>query len=184
MQNCSSDLVFNPTTNLCDKFENIFDAQEVETTVAPMPVVCPTINVTSPFCSCDQNADKPGTIQFTCGYLIIAQGELPPSSSVSGDSIVSQLLDSFLKTQNVSPLTHLLLELNNLTRIPHQIRKFHQLESIVLNNNEIKSIDSGAFNFTGITAKLISVEVNGLETIAPGAFQGLIYLQFCTFSDV
>ena len=97
---------------------------------------------------------------------------------------MSQLLDSFLKTQNVSPLTHLLLELNNLTRIPHQIRKFHQLESIVLNNNEIKSIDSWAFNFTGITAKLINVEVNGLETIAPGAFQGLIYLQFCTFSDV
>ena len=172
MQNCSSDLVFNPKTNLCDKFGNIFDVREV---------VCPTI--TSPLCSCGENSDKPGTVQFTCGYLIIAQGE-QLLHKVSGDSIVSELLDTFLTTKNVSPLTHLVLQLNNLTRIPHQIRKFHQLGSIVLNNNEIKSIDSGAFNFTGITAKLINVEVNGLETIAPGAFQGLIYHQFCTFRDV
>ena len=133
-------------------------------------VVCPQIKVRSSApCSCEEYLKKPGTVQFQCGFL--------PST---GDESVSRLLDTFLTTPRVSPsispLVHLVLR-NNLTRVPRQIQFFPQLESINLNHNNIKAIESGAFNFKDTIARLVSVEVNGLETIAPGAFKGLILLQ-------
>ena len=137
-------------------------------------VNCPPVNVRSkPFCTCEEYSKRPGTIQLDCGYL--------PSN---GDSIVGELLDTFINAPNsFSPLVSLVAR-NNLTRIPEQIRRLPKLEYINLNHNRIKSIESGAFNYDENVVKLISVEVNGLETIAPGAFKGLILLiYYFTCSD-
>ena len=61
---------------------------------------------------------------------------------------MSDILDAFLTTPGVSPVAFLSLEYGKLlTRVPSEVRLFNQLDWVFLSDNNITSIDSGAFNF-------------------------------------
>ena len=125
--------------------------------------VCPPPDSYAP-CSCiiDYSEENSDVIQLNC------------VSKNLTDSEISGILDIFLATPGVSPLGRLDLEYNQLTRIPNQIQFFPQLVWINLQDNKIESIVSGAFNFIS-TVEYLSLNLNPLATISPGAFQGIIY---------
>ena len=64
---------------------------------------------------------------------------------------------------------------NKLTRVPDQIKSLPQLEIVYLHDNEITSIDAGAFNHPNGTSPLFDLYLmnNQLTTISPGAFKGI-----------
>ena len=94
------------------------------------------------------------------------------------DSRVSDILDAFITTPDVSPLTYLNLPSNNLTRVPTQIKSFDQILVVNLRSNAITSIQSSAFYLTDsynsnpYTYPYFDLTSNQLTTIAPGAFTG------------
>ena len=115
-------------------------------------------------CECLENSLSPATIGLNC------------ADRKANDSRISDVLDYFLASPDISPLGQ--LRLNNgldkssqLTRVPRQIKFFPQLNYVSLAINKITSIESGAFNFTA-TLLVLDLQRNEITTIAPGAFLG------------
>ena len=121
--------------------------------------VCPPVNVISP-CTCIQQT-------ATTTYLNCASNNL-------NNSQVSDILDAYLATADVSPVSYLGLYNNLLTRVPVQIEFFTQLIEATFYSNSISSIESGAFNLADDANPLqyLSLHGNQMTTIAPGAFKG------------
>ena len=97
-------------------------------------VVCPPETAYTP-CYCNE---------YSPGVLTLLGRNL-------GDSRISEILDAFLLNDNIngsSALGELELDLNQLTRVPDQIKYFPQLTLVSLDFNLITSLDSVAFNFT------------------------------------
>ncbi len=90
------------------------------------------------------------------------------------DQTISDILDVFLTTPLLSPLTRLDAFRKRLTKIPEQLPRFPRLDSVQLHENDIHHISSGAFNFRA-DMFILNLRYNQLTTIEPGAFQG-IYL--------
>ena len=90
-----------------------------------------------------------------------------------GNELVSGILESILAT-TADTLTLVDLRGNNLTSIPTQIRSFSRLNRVHLAENMIQSVGRGSINFSGPGdyPSFIDLNGNGLETIAPDAFQG------------
>ena len=87
---------------------------------------------------------------------------------------MSDALDVFLTTPVISPVGFLDLWVNQLTRIPSQIKSFTHLTSInVQYNPSITPIKSGAFNFPDASnsIQMLFLNYNKISTIAPGAFK-------------
>ena len=126
-------------------------------------VVCPPAADYAP-CNCTEFLpNKPGTIYLGCW------------GNQLNDSQVSDILDVFLKTPGVSPVGRSDLQfIQQLTRVPSQIKSFPQLNWVDLSTNGITSIESGAFNFTDAAnpLKMLYLQYNQMTTIAPGAFKG------------
>lgn len=61
---------------------------------------------------------------------------------------------------------------NKFTRVPIQITLFTQLFQDDLSNNEITTIQSGAFNLTN-RLRYLTLRGKGIATIEDGAFQGI-----------
>ena len=74
---------------------------------------------------------------------------------------------------NVSTTTLLSLGNNSLTRVPDRITEMPDLVHVSLGNNNIHSIPKDKFNFTK-TLQYLGFNDNQLDSIAPGAFQGII----------
>ena len=92
------------------------------------------------------------------------------------DSRVSEILDTFLSNPEISPLSHLNFEFNQLTRVPNQVKLFHRLYVIHLQNNSIETIHSGAFMSTrrgGLDRLNVYLNDNKINRVEPGAFQGI-----------
>lgn len=125
-------------------------------------VVCPSASDYSP-CACKESAREAGLIAISCPRLNL------------DDSTASKILDSFVNTAGVSPVGFVDFTTNQLTRIPTQIRMFAQLLGGTFEDNNISSIDYGAFDFRSPTAVMqtLVLAYNNLKTIAPGAFQGI-----------
>ena len=125
-------------------------------------IVCPPEADYAP-CGCREYSKTPGTIYLNC------------QSQKLTDSQMSDILDAFLTTPGVSPVAFLSLEYGKLlTRVPSEVRLFNQLDWVFLSDNNITSIDSGAFNFPDAANPLGNLDLayNKITTIAPGAFKG------------
>ena len=131
--------------------------------------VCPPVEAILP-CICSQWT--PTTTYLFCN----SRGLI--------DSQVSDILDAYLNTPNVSQVGDLRLGINNLTRVPVQVKSFNQLQNAYLFDNSITSIESGAFNASDAAnpLKYLSLIENQLTTIAPGAFKGSNFVYFFPLS--
>lgn len=86
-----------------------------------------------------------------------------------GDKGTSDFLDKLVAAR--TRVGWLGLGDNNLTRIPSQVVKFTEMDTVVIVDNQIESIQYGAFNFTGKLSSL-SLRNNSIRSIQAGAFQG------------
>ena len=129
-------------------------------------MVCPKPSDYFP-CKCEPE------IFFSNGTLL----ELNCRDKNINDSRISEILDAFLLTPEVTSLSILNLGSNQLTRVPDQVRRFDRLESIYLEKNIINSVHSGAFVFpieSQIQQKVeIRLNQNEISQVEPGAFQGI-----------
>ena len=127
-------------------------------------LICPDQYEISP-CECKCREVRSGEICRTV-KLICYYNEL-------NDSQVSEILEAYLATPDVSPLLELDLSENNLSRIPSQLSRFPHLVYVDFKLNNITYIQSGSFNFTDPIIEL-HLEKNELNHIEPGAFQGIL----------
>ena len=82
------------------------------------------------------------------------------------------MLRYFLSSSNVmSPLTGILLMGGELTKVPEEIRLFDKLEYVHLENNRIRSVQSGSFKFSKYF-KGLWLDNNQIQRVDPGAFEG------------
>ena len=91
------------------------------------------------------------------------------------DLKAAEILDAFLNTPGVSPVSAVYLSHNQLTRVPKQISQFHpQLQTVFLDQNEIIAVDlANTFHFTSATGQsYLNLYGNQLTTISAGAFKG------------
>ena len=125
-------------------------------------IVCPPAANYAP-CDCAENSSlKPGTIILNC------------ASRNLNDTRVSDILDAFLTTPGVSPVTFIFFPNNQLTYVPSQMKRFTQLGEIYFSQNPIASINANDFNFAGSANSFSFLDLSRtrLTFIAPGAFQG------------
>ena len=87
------------------------------------------------------------------------------------DDKISQILQAYLATPGVSPLSFLQLQYNQLSRVPQEIHLFPQLNYVNLEYNNIENVQTAAFNFTATLYQLY-LSSNPLVTIEPDAFAG------------
>ena len=128
---------------------------------------CPPADAIEP-CGCSEY--DMGTIKLDC------------SNRKLNDSRVSYVLEVFLTTPGTSPVGFLDLWVNQLTRIPSQIKSFTQLRWLNFQYNpSITSIESGAFNFPDASnsIQMLFLKYNQISTIAPGAFKGSFAFILC-----
>ena len=92
------------------------------------------------------------------------------------DEETSRILDVFLNDNGVTypPIGALGLSENQLTKIPHQIPFFSELNDINLSSNNITAIPTGAVNFRRTLGRLF-LGSNPLNNIEPSAFLGTQY---------
>jgi hypothetical protein len=123
-------------------------------------VNCPLTSI-SP-CICAENGGNRGTIFLLC------------TNSNLTDDRASEILDIFLTSSRVSPVSILEMASTLMTRVPDQIQQFTQVTGIDLDFNHITAVEAGSFNFTdGVNnLQFLNMADMHLETIAPATFQG------------
>ena len=105
----------------------------VNETMVPFSVVCPDFKRYQPcYCLPDDPEGIP-QISLVCNNWNLT------------DTEISDILDSFLSTPDVSPILRLVLSENRLTRVPNQVRFFDRLAHVDLQGNRIENVHSGAF---------------------------------------
>jgi Leucine-rich repeat (LRR) protein len=95
--------------------------------------------------------------------------------------MASDILDAFLNTPGVSPLGGVDFSASQLTRIPHQIKYFSQLNYLNLAFNSLQSIETDDFSGTQKTLKNLWFQNNQIDTIAPFAFKSESYYRIGLF---
>ena len=124
-------------------------------------VICPPLEMYVP-CGCVADSAGDGnTIALECHDHLL------------GDARVSEILDVFLTTPSISPVSSLSLFRNLLTRVPDQIVKFTQLDSIILDHNSIHTIAKNSFNFIR-SPRYVWLSNNQMTSIEKDSFQGNI----------
>lgn len=83
------------------------------------------------------------------------------------------ILDAFLTTSNVSPVSLLNLFGNSLTRVPPQLSRFTHLNEVSLAHNNITFLQSGGFEFATPLGWLF-LHNNQITTIEEGALTGYL----------
>ena len=139
-------------------FSSLLIPPSLSVTRPPSIEICPPPEAYAP-CYCGYTSLEPNAIALTCDSFNLT------------DSEVSDILDTFLSTPDISPLVLLSLRNNQLTRVPSQMQLFTELQVIDLENNAITSVESGTFKFNADYLSL-SLENNQLTTIAPDSFIG------------
>jgi len=134
--------------------------------ISPMSeaqVRCPTVVRILP-CQCTEDTyGGGGPTQLRCYRLNVE------------DQTISDVLDVYLTTPLLSPLSRLDAFRKRLTKIPEQLPRFPRLNSVQLHRNNIHHIPSGAFNFNS-DLFILNLSFNELTIIESGAFQGEITL--------
>ena len=97
------------------------------------PVICPEVEDISP-CKCERSRGGDGTVALFCEGLNL------------NDVNASRILESFLRTPDVSPIGMVVFSKNKLTRIPKQLRHFNRMRSVDFSRNLISSIETGAIS--------------------------------------
>lgn len=95
------------------------------------------------------------------------------NSNQLDDRVVGLILDTIAASSG-DTLSFLSVNNNQLTRIPDQLAFFPRLSTFNAANNQINLITNGTLAFTAANVKAIYLPSNSLETIEPGAFQGII----------
>ena len=128
--------------------------------------MCPKASDYQP-CACDKiiAGINPNTLRLSCGSKNLT------------DSRLSDILDAFVSSPEISLLSHLNLADNQLTRIPNQVKLLDRLYVIHLENNLIRTIRSGDFKSTrqGSSSQdrlNVYLSDNRINEIEPNAFQG------------
>ena len=121
-------------------------------------IKCPQSLINSYPCHCSDNMNE--TVSLKCNGI-----------SHSSDSDAAEMLSDFLSMSNMSSLSGILFTGGELTKVPEEIRLFEMLEHVHLENNRIRSIQSGAFKFSK-HFKGLWLDHNQIQRIGPGAFEG------------
>ena len=128
-------------------------------------VICPPADTYAP-CACQIDPYGDGTsIRLNC------------NNQQLDDSQTSDMLDAFLTTPGISPLSWFNYPSNRLTKVPIQLPFFPLLDFVDLGRSSISSVPYGAFNFSK-TLNILYLNENGLDSIEPGAFQGDVQSRF------
>ena len=132
--------------------------------VSTAQFVCPKESDYNRLCTCEENNEYAGTITLTC-----RSGD---------DKKISDILNTFLWTAGVSPLSRLTLEQTEITRVPDQVKLFDQLKCVELVGNQIPIIHSRSFvnSRQGIRNEdkfVVILKNNAIRRVEPSAFQGL-----------
>lgn len=90
-----------------DKMDQFFSPSE-KIEEEPVEFFCPSDELITP-CECKENENILGTLHLVC------------ADKKLDDSKIDQILDTFLKTPGVSPLTLVSLKSNQLTRVPQKL---------------------------------------------------------------
>ena len=85
------------------------------------------------------------------------------------DERVNEILKSFAIGSNATLLTAIELSSNVLTRVPHQIHLFPQLQRLNLARNKIHTIHRGELNFSTAPLQGLWLDHNQLTNIEPEA---------------
>ena len=95
-----------------------------------------------------------------------------------GDSVISQILNLLLQTavdeRGDNLIRQLILSNNSLSKVPDEIRFFHNLSLVDLRFNHIRSVASGSFKFphqVQIPGK-VDLGFNRIKIVEQEAFQG------------
>jgi len=119
-------------------------------------------------CQCNINKTKVGnSIHLDC------------SSRNLTNSRAGEILQVFLSDQKtIQQLEEINLSYNQLTKVPFEIRFFHQTWLIDLSHNKIHSVPSGAFNYSATQRQpvKIALDSNKITSIEAKAFQGTLGL--------
>jgi len=87
------------------------------------------------------------------------------------DATVDRLIDWLLISSATTLEEMVIAKMNQVTRVPHQIKSLKALKTLWLHENKISIIKSGAFSFS-VPVSVLGIIDNGIKEIEPGAFQG------------
>ena len=134
-------------------------------------LVCPPAASISP-CECAQLGTTPDigydTLLISCGGQNL------------GDSRASEILNAFL-APGVSLVGMIMFNGNKLTYVPRLIKQFYSLIYVNLENNDIATIGPNDLSFNMLTYSLRLRNNSELTAIAPGAFEGYLFLLIISF---
>ena len=104
--------------------------------------------------------DLTSLVEFRLGYNLL------------GDQTVDEILDSILAMSSDPSLQTLILQNNNLTRIPESVHLFPNLTDLNMDGNTIPIIKAGSITFGTADFVYLRLEDLSMAAIEPGAFQG------------
>jgi len=99
-------------------------------------------------------------------------GDVYKIRETQNDETVNRIMEWLLLSSANTLETMAMVEMNQVTQVPHKIASFKALRKLWLrDNNNISSIKSGAFSFTA-PVSFLSITDNGITEIEPSAFRG------------
>lgn len=135
--------------------------------IAASKITCPVAEVIAP-CTCDAYG---ANVVMHVPSKANEYAALHCAFKELDDERVSDILDAYLNTPNVSPLRYLALDNNKLTKVPQQIARFTQLNYLLLNKNKITSLPEGSLKFGDDHVWHLALAENPLfDNIQSGAF--------------
>ena len=91
------------------------------------------------------------------------------------DAMASQIIENLLANQAIDPVRELDFYNNSLTKVPDKLPLLSALETVRLGKNKIRTIQTGAFNFTK-PIRYLGMGENIITAIEPDAFMGNFFL--------
>jgi len=98
-------------------------------------------------------------------------GWRPDNDKTYNDETIDHIMDWLLLSSANTLEEMLIIDMNQMTRVPHKVASFKALKKLLLYDNNISTIKSGELSFS-VPVSLMSIYGNGIEEIEPGAFQG------------
>jgi len=88
------------------------------------------------------------------------------------DEIVDRIINWLLLSSANTLEEMTIINMDQMTRVPHKIPSFKALKNVWLQDNRISTIKSGSFSFS-VPVSLLNIQGNRIREIEPGAFQGM-----------
>jgi len=87
------------------------------------------------------------------------------------DATAARIMDWLLLSSANTMEEMTIVNMNQVTQVPHKISSFKALRALKLHGNSISVIKSGAFSFS-VPVSELNINENGIKEIESGAFQG------------